>query len=344
MPTGRSVLASRVTDSRGRVGSRRCASPRWREPELDARPHADGAACSTSWSGPQDDRRTRLAMPPHRRRWIRALTTLALTATGRRLETPWSVVRPNRLTADEAAVLGQLFDDAETEGDADIPVAVDSVGEPTNIDQAGALAEELTEERCGTGDLTRSCLVRIGRTSTLRRLRSTTSPYLHRRCPQSRQRRRSRAIPRSIKTSPTGPTPRAPGRGSCARPGRAARRWRADQGGRGPAGVLRRTRRLPRLPPRGRDTQPDGCRLRDPEQHPPHWTHGAPEVAGKEAQHRRVVPARSPVASRAAGLPTLRRTRRRGPVPSLASSRRGARAERDRRLPEGTRVGQWSAV
>lgn len=68
------------------------------------------------------------------------------------LVTPWGVVRPNRLTGDEAAVLGQLFDDAEVEGDVDIPTAVDADGAPTNTDQAGALANDLTEPRCGTGD------------------------------------------------------------------------------------------------------------------------------------------------------------------------------------------------
>lgn len=77
--------------------------------------------------------------------------TLTLTPVGD-LVTPWSVVRPNRLTGDEAAVLGKLFDDAEVEGDVDIPAAVDADGEPMNTDQAGALVEALTEPRCGTGD------------------------------------------------------------------------------------------------------------------------------------------------------------------------------------------------
>jgi hypothetical protein len=77
--------------------------------------------------------------------------TLTLTPAGDLL-TPWSVVRPNRLTSDEAAVLGELFDDAEVEGDVDIPAAVDADGEPTNTDQAGALVDDLTEPRCGTGD------------------------------------------------------------------------------------------------------------------------------------------------------------------------------------------------
>lgn len=78
-------------------------------------------------------------------------TTLELTTEGK-LQTPWSVVRPNRLTTDEAAVLGQLFDDAETAGDVDIPMAVALDGEPTNVDQAGALTEQLTEARSGRGD------------------------------------------------------------------------------------------------------------------------------------------------------------------------------------------------
>lgn len=77
--------------------------------------------------------------------------TLTLTPAGD-LVTPWSVVRPNRLTSDEATVLGELFDDAEVEGDVDIPAAVDADGEPTNTDQAGSLVDDLTEPRCGTGD------------------------------------------------------------------------------------------------------------------------------------------------------------------------------------------------
>jgi len=81
----------------------------------------------------------------------RRATTLAFTATGE-LQTPWGLVRPNRLPADVAAVLEQLFDDAETEGDDDIPAAVDHAGTPVGTDQAGALAEHLTEARCGTGD------------------------------------------------------------------------------------------------------------------------------------------------------------------------------------------------
>ena len=40
------------------------------------------------------------------------------------LETPWGFVRPNRLTSAEAATLGELFDDAEKEGDEPIPVAL----------------------------------------------------------------------------------------------------------------------------------------------------------------------------------------------------------------------------
>ena len=78
-------------------------------------------------------------------------TTLTFTPDGD-LVTPWSVVWPNRLTSDEAAVLGQMFDDADVEGDVDIPTAVDADGEPTGTDQAGALDDELTEPRCGTGD------------------------------------------------------------------------------------------------------------------------------------------------------------------------------------------------
>jgi LysM repeat protein len=77
--------------------------------------------------------------------------TLEFTSDGN-LVTPWGVVQPNRLTAEEAAVLAQLFEDVETEGDVDVPAAVDAHGETTNTDQAGAIAQELTEARCGTGD------------------------------------------------------------------------------------------------------------------------------------------------------------------------------------------------
>ena len=48
--------------------------------------------------------------------------------------------------------LGELFDDAETEGDEPIPVAPGPDGEPSNMDEAGALVDELTNSRCGTGD------------------------------------------------------------------------------------------------------------------------------------------------------------------------------------------------
>lgn len=78
-------------------------------------------------------------------------TTLTF-GSGGELVTPWGVLRPNRLTAEEASVLGQLLDDADTEGDGDVPVALGDDGEPTKADQAGSLANELTEPRCGTGD------------------------------------------------------------------------------------------------------------------------------------------------------------------------------------------------
>lgn len=78
-------------------------------------------------------------------------TTLTF-GSGGELVTPWGVLRPNRLTAEEASVLGQLLDDADTEGDVDVPVALGDDGEPTKADQAGSLANEVTEPRCGTGD------------------------------------------------------------------------------------------------------------------------------------------------------------------------------------------------
>ena len=49
-------------------------------------------------------------------------------------------------------MLAELFDDADTEGDVDIPLAVGPDGEPTHVDQAGALAEEFVDARRGTGD------------------------------------------------------------------------------------------------------------------------------------------------------------------------------------------------
>lgn len=146
--SGRSVLASRATDwENAWVPTLGIAS--LAEPELDTvRLHTaslldeiERAPGRTSVvfvavsSAPLDQR----------------ATTLTLTPDGN-LQTSWAVVRPNRLTAAEATVLGKLFDDADIEGDVDIPMAVDSEGEPTNVDQAGALSEELTEERCGTGD------------------------------------------------------------------------------------------------------------------------------------------------------------------------------------------------
>jgi nucleoid-associated protein YgaU len=68
------------------------------------------------------------------------------------LETPWGFLRPNRLTVAEAATLGDLFNDAETEGDEPIPVALGPDAEPGNTNEAGALVDSLTEPRCGTGD------------------------------------------------------------------------------------------------------------------------------------------------------------------------------------------------
>src|SRR5262249_31655459 len=78
-------------------------------------------------------------------------TTLTF-GPGDDLVTPWSVLRPNRLTAKEASTLGQLLDDADTEGDVPIPEPPNADGEPAKTDRAGSLAEELTEPRCGTGD------------------------------------------------------------------------------------------------------------------------------------------------------------------------------------------------
>jgi LysM repeat protein len=80
----------------------------------------------------------------------RALT-LRLTGEGS-LETPWGSVRPNRLTGEEAATLAELFADAETEGDEPIPVMTGPDAEPTRTDEAGALVDELTVPRRGTGD------------------------------------------------------------------------------------------------------------------------------------------------------------------------------------------------
>ncbi|WP_214058671.1 LysM peptidoglycan-binding domain-containing protein [Nocardioides aquaticus] len=80
----------------------------------------------------------------------RALT-LRLTGEGS-LETPWGTVRPNRLTGEEAAILAELFADADTEGDEPIPGMTGPGAEPTGTDEAGALVQELTVPRRGTGD------------------------------------------------------------------------------------------------------------------------------------------------------------------------------------------------
>ncbi|WP_162252163.1 MULTISPECIES: LysM peptidoglycan-binding domain-containing protein [unclassified Nocardioides] len=80
----------------------------------------------------------------------RALT-LRLDADDR-LQTPWGVVTPNRLTAEEATTLAELFDDAENEDNEPIPVAQGPDGEPGEVNEAGALVADLTEDRCGTGD------------------------------------------------------------------------------------------------------------------------------------------------------------------------------------------------
>jgi nucleoid-associated protein YgaU len=68
------------------------------------------------------------------------------------LVTPWAVLRANRISAAEASVLTAMFDDAETEGDEPIPPATGADGEPAHTDMAGALVNDLTEDRCGTGD------------------------------------------------------------------------------------------------------------------------------------------------------------------------------------------------
>lgn len=68
------------------------------------------------------------------------------------LVTPWAVLQANRITPAEARVLAELLDDAEIEGDEPVPAASGIDGEPAGTDMAGALTDELTEQRSGTGD------------------------------------------------------------------------------------------------------------------------------------------------------------------------------------------------
>jgi LysM repeat protein len=145
---GRSVLAERVTDWRNAWVPTLCLAS-VKGPELDlVRTHTAALLDEMERSAGRTSIAFIAVSPTildHR------ATTLELTTEGT-LQTPWSVVQPNRLTADEAAVLGQLFDDAETAGDVDIPMATAPDGERTNVDQAGALSEQLTQARSGRGD------------------------------------------------------------------------------------------------------------------------------------------------------------------------------------------------
>ena len=116
--SGRHVLASRVADGEdawvptvaiGRVGDQ----------DLDVSKHAIADLLNEMERTPA---RTSVALLIVATEPVdsRALT---LRLTGEEsLETPWGTVRPNRLTGEEAATLGELFDDAETEGDEPIPV------------------------------------------------------------------------------------------------------------------------------------------------------------------------------------------------------------------------------
>jgi LysM repeat protein len=84
-----------------------------------------------------------------------SLTDGGLSLTAHRdgsLSTPWATLEANRLGAEDAVTLREMFADADTEGDEPIPPATHPDGTSGSTDQAGALVPELTEERCGTGD------------------------------------------------------------------------------------------------------------------------------------------------------------------------------------------------
>ena len=146
--SGRDVLASRVADGEdpwvptvaiGRVGDQ----------DVDVSKHAIADLLNEL---ERTSARTSVALLIVATEAVdsRALT-LRLTGEGS-LETPWGTVRPNRLTGEEAATLAELFADAETEGDEPIPVMTGPDAEPTGTDEAGALVDELTVPRRGTGD------------------------------------------------------------------------------------------------------------------------------------------------------------------------------------------------
>ncbi|MEO5664549.1 MAG: LysM peptidoglycan-binding domain-containing protein, partial [Nocardioides sp.] len=85
----------------------------------------------------------------------RALTDRGLVLiidTDGQLTTPWGSVQANRLTPTEAALLADLFDDAEQYDDQPMPVAETIEGEGPTADVAGALTEHYVEDRCETGD------------------------------------------------------------------------------------------------------------------------------------------------------------------------------------------------
>lgn len=85
----------------------------------------------------------------------RALTDRGLVLTidpAGRLITPWANVHANRMTPTDAALLADLFDDAENYDDQPMPVAATVEGEVPTADVAGALTEPQVEERCETGD------------------------------------------------------------------------------------------------------------------------------------------------------------------------------------------------
>jgi LysM repeat protein len=146
--SGRSVLASRVIDwENAWVPTVGIAS--LPEPELDTARPATASLLDEMERAP--GRTSVVFVAASSAPLDQRAMTLTLTSDGN-LHTPWAVVRPNRMTAAEATVLGKLFDDADIEGDVDMPIGVDSEGGSTNVDRAGALVEGLTEERCGTGD------------------------------------------------------------------------------------------------------------------------------------------------------------------------------------------------